>query len=496
MKPYGGWDTVLTANIKHSLTAKIFLLTFLLLFSVCALTYGFIAWVMPLTYTADRQQALSLRMDELVQRLEESSLEDCDPLLFVFAEENDAQVSIMDPAGNLVKSNGPGRSGQTGNWFGMDDVEIVLSIPRDDNTSVTQAIGRGFCFLGTPEEYALLVVGSTRAVNQAAEALARVWPWLAAAILAVSVLTALFYARSITRPIVEISAISQKLSELDFTWRCREDRADEIGALARNLNHLTDCLSSTMAQLQTANAALQADIDRERALEQARLDFFSAASHELKTPITILKGQLGGMLDGVGRYADRDRWLARSLEVTGRMEHLVRELLTVSRLDREVALTTQPVELSALVRECVWEYAELFEQKGQQVDLDLSGQVRLDADSSLLKKAVCSLLSNAALYSPEGAAVHIAVSQEEDTVVLTIENTDAHLDPDVIPRLFEAFYRPDPSRNRQTGGSGLGLYLVRLIAERHGGACAVQNTERGVESRLILPISTQNTHVP
>lgn len=501
MKPYGGWDTVLTVNIKHSLTAKIFLTTFALLFSVCALTYGFIAWVMPLTYTAGRQQALAARMEELAQRLEQSSLEDCGPLLSSFAAENDAQVSILDPAGNWVKGSEPAGSDEIGQWDGLgvqsgDDVEITLSIAGAGDTSVTQAIGRGFFFPGTPGEYALLVVGGTRAVNQAAEALAQVWPWLAAVILLVSALTALLYARFITRPIVGISAISQKLSELDFTWRCREDRADEIGTLARNLNQLTDRLSTTMTELQTANAALQADIDRERALEQARLDFFSAASHELKTPITILKGQLGGMLDGVGRYADRDRWLARGLEVTGRMERLIRELLTVSRLDREGALNTERVDLSALVRECVREYDEFFAQKSQRLELALGAGTWLGGEASLLKKAVCSLLSNAALYSPEGAAVRVAVSQGGAAAALTIENEGAHLAPETIPRLFEAFYRPDPSRNRQTGGSGLGLYLVKTIAQRHGGDCAIRNTERGVEARLTLPISTQNTHNP
>lgn len=487
--------------MKHSLTAKIFLITFLLLVSVCALTYGFIAWVMPLTYTADREQILTTQMDVLARQLEESSLKECSPLLAAFAAENDAQVSIIDPAGNLVKSTGLVGLDETGDRSSLsiqseDDVEIALSIAGNDNTSVAQAIGRGFFFPGLPGEYTLLVLGSTRAVNQAAEALERVWPWLAAAVLAASVLTALFYTRFITRPIVDISAISQKLAELDFSWRCQEDRSDEIGTLARNLNQLTDCLSATMAELQTANAALQADINRERKLEQARLDFFSAASHELKTPITILKGQLGGMLDGVGQYADRERWLGRSLEVVGRMERLVRELLTVSRLDREGALTTQRLDLSVLVRECAREYDEFFAQKFQRTQLTLGAELWLEGDPSLLKKAACSLLSNAALYSPEGAVVHIAAAQEKDTATLTIENEGAHLDPDTIPRLFEAFYRPDSSRNRQTGGSGLGLHLVQIIAQRHGGNCAIRNTQQGVEAKLTLPISTKTTHDP
>ena len=157
-------------------------------------------------------------------------------------------------------------------------------------------------------------------------------------------------------------------------------------------------------------------------------------------------------------------------------------------------MNTERVNLSTLVRECVREYDEFFAQKSQRPELALGAEAWLDGDPSLLKKAVCSLLSNAVLYSPEGAAVYIAVSQEEDAAVLAIENEGVHLDPDAVPRLFEAFYRPDPSRNRQTGGSGLGLYLVKTIAQRHGGDCAIRNTERGVEAVLTLPISTQNTH--
>lgn len=504
MRPYEGWDIALTAKLKHSLTAKIFLITFFLLVSVCVLTYSFIAWVMPLTYTANREQALTVQMERLARRLEEGSPEDCESLLSSFATENDAQVSILDPAGNLVAGSGPAGPGLAEGWNslniqGEDDMEIVLSIAGGSNTSITQAIGRGFFFPGMPGEYELLVVAGTRAVNQAAQALGQVWPWLATAVLAVSVLSALLYARFITRPIVEISAISRRLSELDFSWRCQENRTDEIGTLARSLNQLTDRLSSAMAELQTANAALQVDLVRKRELEQARLDFFAAASHELKTPLTILKGQLGGMLDGVGQYADRNRWLARSLTVVGRMESLVRELLTVSRLEKEGPLSPRPVDLSALVRECAQEYAGLFEQKNQRLKLELTASVRLEGDPSLLKKAVLNLLSNAALYSPEQAEIRAAVREEREEramAVLVVENQGARIDREVIPRLFEAFYRAERSRNRQTGGSGLGLYLVKTIAERHGGSCAIRNTAQGVEAALVLPSSTQNTHDP
>lgn len=452
--------------------------------------------MMPRSYIADLERALALRMQVLAEALSVSPFADCPRLLADFAEENRARAGLLDPVGNWVEGCELTGLKEVEGFHPLDAEgdEIGIAILDEGHASATQTIGCGVVFPDRPGEYQLIIVSSVQEVNQAAAALGRVWPWLATAVLLVSVLAALFYAHFITRPIVEISAVSQKLSSLDLHWRCPEGRADEIGTLARSLNTLTDRLSAAMSELQAANGALRADICRARELEQARLDFFSAASHELKTPITILKGHLGGMLDGMGRYADHDYWLARSLAVVGRMERLVRELLTVSRLEREGAPAAETLSLAALTEECVREYAELFEHKCQRVHTALSENVWAAGDAPLLKKAVCSLLSNAARYSPEGAAVYIAVYAERGEALLTVENEGAHLAPETIPRLFDAFYRPDPSRNRQTGGSGLGLYLVKTIAGRHGGRCSIQNTGRGVEACLMLPGSIKTPY--
>jgi two-component system sensor histidine kinase VanS len=235
-------------------------------------------------------------------------------------------------------------------------------------------------------------------------------------------------------------------------------------------------------------------VEREQQLEQAQRDFFSAVSHELKTPITVMKGQLGGMLDGIGVYADRDKYLARSMAVANQMESLVQELLTVSRMERGGELSMIPVELTALIRNCLQNYDELFQQKKQTVIADLPSEIWSAGDLALLKKALGNLLSNAALHSPVGIKIWISARRKEDNIILNVENEGAHIAPEQLPHLFEPFFRSDPSRSRQTGGSGLGLYLVQKIAERHGGSCQIQNSARGVCATLILPNSTQTTY--
>ena len=222
----------------------------------------------------------------------------------------------------------------------------------------------------------------------------------------------------------------------------------------------------------------------EKAWEQQN-QFIADASHELKTPVTILKGQLAGMLEGVGVYRDRDKYLLRSLQVTGRMEALVQEMLAISRMETgSVPVRREPVDLAALAERQLALDRELPEQRGQRLVADLVPGITVTGDASLLGKAVGSLLSNASLYSPERAEIRVWCGLLEGCPALTVENTGTHIRKEALPHLFEAFYRAESSRNRATGGSGLGLYLVKMILDRHGAACTIENTADGVRAAV------------
>ncbi len=119
------------------------------------------------------------------------------------------------------------------------------------------------------------------------------------------------------------------------------NRTDEVRVLSHSLNDLSKKLAAALSELQEANQKLQADSDRERQLERQRVEFFASASHELKTPITIIKGQLQGMLYQVGRYKDRETYLSEFLEVTDTLEKMVQDLLTISRLDTPRAISVK-----------------------------------------------------------------------------------------------------------------------------------------------------------
>lgn len=489
-------------NIRESLTARIFLLTLLLLLGAGGLTFGLIAWATPITYVSVVGDRLQVQVNELTDRLALTKLADAGPILDVFVRESGAAVSLASPDGESV---------DTGSLY----VSVTTAVQESDSvstytygadggraqregaghyvtTALSDALIAEVTFADRAETYQLLVVPPMRLANQAVEALNRAAPCLA--LLAFSLLCAVGYSRYLARPIVRISSIAGRMAELDFQWKCGETRRDEIGALGRSLDEMAERLSAALAELEEANAALRGDMERARELERQRLAFFSAASHELKTPVTILKGQLSGMLDGVGVYRDREKYLARSLQVAGRMEALVGELLAVSRMESDGASRREAVELSALTAEKLAQDAELLEQRGMTAVEALEPGLLVEGERALLGRAVENLLSNAALYSPEGAEIRVTAAARGAWAVLTVENTGARIPAEALPHLFEAFYRAEPSRSRATGGSGLGLYLVRMIVERHGGTCRIENSADGVRFTALLPrLSTENT---
>ena len=487
-------------KIAESLTARIFLITAGILLFAGAITFGFIAWATPSTYTAVVNDDLTAQVDALVGELADTAPEDCGALLDEFVLASGANAMLVGPDGELVDTGAK----LTVYTVYEDDTMLVTTAEGDaaenghsqdslgnDTVAVTMseqaAIAAEVTFADQSGSYTLYVTPRIEVENLAVRALVQMAPWLLLVLLAFSLLCAFFYSRYITRPIVRMSGIAGKMAELDFHWECGEKRRDEIGKLGRSLDQLARRLDTALTDLENANQALRGEVERERDLDRQRMAFFNAASHELKTPVTILKGQLSGMLEGVGVYQDRDKYLFRSLRVTGRMENLVQEMLAISRMESgSVAVKREPVELSALIERQLALDVPLLEQKEQRLAKDLTPGIVIAGDASLLGKAAGNLLSNAALYSPEGAEVRVWCGLLDGRPALTVENTGVHISEDALPHLFEAFYREESSRNRATGGSGLGLYLVKMILNRHGAECTIENTEDGVRAVVLF----------
>ena len=369
----------------------------------------------------------------------------------------------------------------SGKEIALPDINKFTGNKIDDYKSTDTTGEYEISFVDSTETYILLLAKNTNKESQVVLALQKTLPILSVTILLVSVIAAFFYTWYMTKPIKKISKLSKQMADMDFSGLCPTNRTDEIGVLSHSLNDLSKKLAAALSELQEANQKLQADIDMERRLEKQRVEFFAAASHELKTPITIIKGQLQGMLYQVGRYKDRETYLAQSLEITDTLGKMVQELLTISRLDTPgYTCKKSNLNLSNFIIDRITVFEDLFMQKDLTVEQSISPEIYILGDMQLLQKALDNLLGNAAAYSGAGNQVLIKLRKDTETTTLTIENTGAHIPDEAISKLFEPFYRVDQSRNRQTGGTGLGLYIVKTILDLHGAKIEITNTIQGV----------------
>ena len=463
-------------RIKGSLFAKIFVVTFLLTSICCVLTYTVISWLVPKTYSTTLDANLENTVTSFIAELETMSPLESGKLFDEFLlNNNGVLLQLFDADGNAIELPSQGETEFPRLLAGGTATE------NSDPAAYRATHSYLFSFAGSNTVYTLMVAGSAHEIELLENTLASVFAILFFVILVIATLASISYSRYVTRPVLQISKVSKNMSELNFDWKCEECRTDELGVLAHSLNEMSKRLSAALENLQEANAKLQADIEHEKELEQAQLDFFSAVSHELKTPITIIKGQTEGMILNVGDYQDRNKYLSRSLEIINTMESMVQEILTVSRIkSSKVGLRKEIVNFSDLLKR---EYA-LFEDLIIQKEIDWNENIfpslQIVVDKILIQKAINNIVSNAILYSPRGSSIYMDAFSDNGAVTFRLENTGVHIPDAEIPKLFDAFYRMEQSRNRKTGGSGLGLYIVKTIFEQHKIAYSLKNTERGV----------------
>ena len=453
-----------------------------MLLCISLLVFGMLAWLMPQTYSNRLNTILDKRAQDFISELEQVPFSDSGGLFDQFVADTEINsVELYNSGGDWVAL--PAK--EFNNEWNGNIAQTAVAGPGE--TSPVLSNQYYFSFSDCSDRYTLVVYGEAEQISELQQSFIRVFPIILLLVLAIALVISWLYSRMITKPVLEISRISEKMSDLQLNWMVDEQRTDELGTLGKSLNRLSHNLSVTLSDLQNANKKLEADIEHEKKLEQARINFFSAVSHELKTPVTIIKGQLEGMLLGIGAYKDREKYLTRSLEIANTLETMVQEILTISRLETAGAeFKMDHLDCVQIIKSYLNETEDLVVRKDLQIYLDLPLSVLITGNKMLMEKVFSNLIGNAIKYSPQGASIRISAHMEHEQIKFSFENTGTCIPEDSIPKLFDAFYRVEQSRSRKTGGSGLGLYIVQEILHQHGSECTVCNTQAGVKFSFTI----------
>ncbi|MEO1767885.1 phosphate regulon sensor histidine kinase PhoR [Thiobacter aerophilum] len=218
------------------------------------------------------------------------------------------------------------------------------------------------------------------------------------------------------------------------------------------------------------------DISRVEQLETVRRDFVANVSHELRTPLTVVGGFLETLLDHADLSAEQRRhYLETMLDQTRRMQRLVDDLLTLSRLESAAnPLQEAPVDVPGLIKRLLAE-AQSLSRGRHQVRAEVTTDAWLMGSESELESAFGNLISNAVRYTPTGGEVVLRWETAAEGVCFSVRDSGIGIEPQHIPRLTERFYRVDRSRSRETGGTGLGLSIVKHVLTRHQGRLEIQS---------------------
>lgn len=224
---------------------------------------------------------------------------------------------------------------------------------------------------------------------------------------------------------------------------------------------------------------LKDDIKKYQHLEEQRRHFFAAASHELKTPLTILKGQLENMVMGFGDYQNHEKYLPQTLKAAEDMEYLVKEILSITKMESmDPEGTLEETSLLEMLEQIIKKISPLAIEKNIRIHQEILSDTILKVNPDLFQKALSNVIHNAVRYSPCGENVSIYTEPQKN--ILIVENTGITIPEEDLSQIFTPFYRTDKSRNKSTGGSGLGLYITKTILDLHRMDCRIENGENKV----------------
>jgi len=434
-----------------------------------------------------------------IDELQMTPRSDWEQLVLLFSIQNNAGVVIQEVDSDVYESESYGIFISEQIAIGDDEGVAVISgggaIISDlfgTRSHLHTSVMFSFAFEYNMTQYVMAVESNNfvRAVSQMENIFLQLAPAIFLIILGVSLVTAFLYTRFLARPVVDIARQSMKLVDLDGSWQWESSRSDEIGMLGGYLKLMYDQLMRTLSELRVANAKLQDDIERERRHERRRRDFFTAVSHELKTPVTILKGELDGMILNVGKFKDRDKYLREAYQTSESIEKLVREIMTLAKLDT-INLELERICLARMVKDVIEIYESMVEDEDKELEILLPSEVvNVSADVVQLQTALSNIISNAIKHTPERNCIRISLKKEKETAVLMVENEGVYLEEEEIVKLWEPFYRPDKSRSRDTGGSGLGLFILKSFLDLHGIEYELANSADGIRFVVRMPVES------
>lgn len=406
-------------------------------------------------------------------------------------------VYLLDASGAIVASSIPA-SDLTRKRVSLEPIEsflrgaaplpIVAEDPLDESGSVIFSAAR-IDIPSWPARYLYLVLNRHRPAGnvqqiQRTYAIGQHTGFIVVAVL-FAVLATLLVIRNVTRNLARLEGAMYEFRRSDFRQLPSSEVAaaaeqDEIGRLTRLFAELAGRIHGQIGELESQR--------------EQRHEFMANVSHDLRTPLTALQAHLDTLKIKASQLTadERSAYVEGAARQCDRLRHLMEQLLEAERLDaHQITVHAEPFQLCELVQDVVQKFGVTARERGVRLEARLTDDVPLVmADIGLIERVLDNLLENALRFTPADGSVTVRAATSDRGVRVDVEDTGPGMGKDVQARVFERFYRADPSRSTSTGHAGLGLSIVRSIVELHGGSVAVDSSPgRGARLSFELPLA-------
>ncbi|BCJ95666.1 hypothetical protein acsn021_32350 [Anaerocolumna cellulosilytica] len=293
----------------------------------------------------------------------------------------------------------------------------------------------------------------------------------------------LYISKRFSNPILQLSGIARRISDLDFEAKYPVTTQDEIGELGYSINVLSDKLEKTISELKSANNELLTDLENKVQIDEMRKEFLSNVTHELKTPIALIQGYAEGLKDNISDDPESKEFYCEVIiDEAQKMNTMVKKLLSLNQIESgQNQINLERFDLIALLQSVADSTKLIFEQKDVTLYFEAEEPLYVWADEYMIEEVITNYISNALNHIDGARIIEIKLIQKEKVVRVAIFNTGCNIPEEELNNIWIKFYKVDKARTREYGGNGIGLSIVKAIMDSHNQKCGVMNHEAGVE---------------
>ncbi|VVM34210.1 cell wall metabolism sensor histidine kinase WalK [Terribacillus sp. AE2B 122] len=328
----------------------------------------------------------------------------------------------------------------------------------------------------------LFSVTSLQETKDTNEALRVFYLYIGIAGILLILLLSLFYSRLVSSPLIKLNEMAKKMVHLDFSSVKPIKQKDELGSLSNNMLIMAQNLDVALDDLKQANEKLKQDMEKRKKMEKAQREFFEHASHELKTPLSIVKSFAEGLQDGISPDK-HDHYIDVIIEESDKMQVLIGDMLDLAKLENgAIKLRKSSFLLSEMIEDLSDKMYCMAKDKQVSIEVMPRNEMPITADYEWMERVMRNLLVNAVRHSETDSVISIRIETDLDTArsVFMIDNKGSQIPEEQLDKIWNRFYRTESSRSRLTGGTGLGLAIVQQILDLHHYSYGVENTPEGV----------------